>query len=267
VLVIGDFNAYEFNDGYVDAMGTIVGRPSADSQTVISGDGADLVNPDYEDLTWLDSPDQRYSYSYDGNVQSLDHVIANQALMRSQQLATLQLGHARINADFPETARNDYAIMTRHCCCSGSNRRRRPIWRWQCRRCAARSLPTTRRNTGSPSAIAARTSPAMPPSAWRWTLRWRRWSCAHHRDGAASHRATATRRSQVFTLTLSATGTAAGSQLTLAASVRAQTHDPYSGNDSASAVVEIVPPASRQPARSPWRWASKIMLQNTPRRR
>lgn len=75
VLVMGDFNAFEFNDGYVDAMGTVTGKPAPDAQTVVGGDGADLVNPDYTDLTWFNTPDQSYSYAFDGNVQSLDHIL------------------------------------------------------------------------------------------------------------------------------------------------------------------------------------------------
>ncbi len=113
VLVMGDFNAFEFNDGYVDAMGTVTGKPAPDAQTVVSGDGADLVDPDYTDLTWFNTPDQSYSYAFDGNVQSLDHILANEALMRSPQIASLVVGHARINADFPGTARNDANTPTR----------------------------------------------------------------------------------------------------------------------------------------------------------
>ncbi|HHZ22483.1 TPA: nuclease [Xanthomonas vasicola pv. zeae] len=113
VLVMGDFNAFEFNDGYVDAMGTVTGKPAPDAQTVVGGDGADLVNPDYTDLTWFNTPDQSYSYAFDGNVQSLDHILANEALMRLPQIASLSVGHARINADFPGTARNDANTPTR----------------------------------------------------------------------------------------------------------------------------------------------------------
>ncbi|KQQ73157.1 nuclease [Xanthomonas sp. Leaf131] len=113
VLVMGDFNAFEFNDGYVDAMGTVTGRPAPDAQTVVNGDGLDLVDPDYTDLTWFNTPDQSYSYAFDGNVQSLDHIIANEALMRAPNIASLSVGHARINADFPGTARNDANTPTR----------------------------------------------------------------------------------------------------------------------------------------------------------
>lgn len=40
-------------------------------------------------------------------MQSLDHSLANRALMNSAQVATLSESHARLNADFPATARND----------------------------------------------------------------------------------------------------------------------------------------------------------------
>ena len=104
IVVVGDFNAFEFNDGYADAMGTATGRPSPDDQTVVPGDGADLVNPDFSNLANLESPDQRYSFVFGGNAQSLDHVIANQALLSASTGTSLD--HARINADFPEVSRN-----------------------------------------------------------------------------------------------------------------------------------------------------------------
>lgn len=106
LLLMGDFNAFEFNDGYVDALGTVTGLPSPDAQTVVAGDGADLVDPDLYNLTLMASPDQSYSYAYDGNVQSLDHILANRALMQSPQIANVAVSHARVNADFPQIARN-----------------------------------------------------------------------------------------------------------------------------------------------------------------
>src|SRR3546814_20964827 len=87
-------------------MGTVTGLPSADDATVVPGDGAELVDPDLYDLTFLDTPDVSYSYAYDGNIQSLDHVLANPALMNAADVATLSVSHARINADLPAVARN-----------------------------------------------------------------------------------------------------------------------------------------------------------------
>ena len=105
ITVLGDFNAFQFNDGYVDAMNTVIGTPTPDAQTVVTGDGADLVDPDLTNLGELLPAGQNYSYTYGGSAQTLDHVLGNDALV----LATTGFGmdHARINADFPEVARND----------------------------------------------------------------------------------------------------------------------------------------------------------------
>src|SRR3546814_11442634 len=94
-------------------MGTVTCLPSADDTTVVPGDGADLVDPDLYDLTFLDTPDVRYSYAYDGHIQSLDHVLANAALMNAADVATLSVSHERINAAFPAVARTAPASPTR----------------------------------------------------------------------------------------------------------------------------------------------------------
>jgi hypothetical protein len=104
IVLVGDFNAFEVNDGFVDSMGTIRGVPSPDDQTVVPGDGADLVTPDFVFL--FDAAPQRYSFIFDGNAQSLDHVLINQALATDASVVA-RAEHARIDADFPETARND----------------------------------------------------------------------------------------------------------------------------------------------------------------
>ena len=80
ITVLGDFNAFEFNDGYVDAMNVVTGTPTPDNQTAVAGDGVDLVDPDLMNLFVEEPADQRYSFVFDGNAQSLDHVLINQAL-------------------------------------------------------------------------------------------------------------------------------------------------------------------------------------------
>ena len=64
VLVMGDFNAFEFNDGYVDVMGTIAGCPAPTNQVLLPS--ADLVNPDLNNLIDTLAPTSRYSYVFDG---------------------------------------------------------------------------------------------------------------------------------------------------------------------------------------------------------
>ena len=101
LILVGDFNAFEFNDGYVDVIGTILGSPTPAANVVLAS--TDLVNPN---LTRLVSTTD-YSYLFAGSIQNLDHVIVNQGLLGSTSARRLE--HIRINADFPEIARNDGA--------------------------------------------------------------------------------------------------------------------------------------------------------------
>jgi uncharacterized protein len=109
IVLVGDFNAFEFNDGYVDSMGAILGAPASPDEVVVAS--ADLVNPDLANLAAAEPPDERYSYVFDGNAQSLDHVVVNQALVSATY--DRRVRHARTDADFPETARNNRTTPTR----------------------------------------------------------------------------------------------------------------------------------------------------------
>ncbi len=110
IVVIGDFNAFEFNDGLGDSMGVIDGTPSPDDQTAVPGDGIDLVNPDQTILLEAD-PAQRYSFVFGGNAQSLDHVLINGAMAAA--LGAQRTEHPRINADFNALERNSATTATR----------------------------------------------------------------------------------------------------------------------------------------------------------
>lgn len=99
IISVGDYNAFQFNDGYVDSIGTIKGTPTPADQVVLAS--GDLVNPDLVDLVDLASPEERHSFSFDGNAQELDHV------MVTQNLLVHGLRYGRNNGDFPEVLRND----------------------------------------------------------------------------------------------------------------------------------------------------------------
>jgi predicted extracellular nuclease len=101
IISVGDYNAFQFSDGYVDSIGTIKGTPTPADQVVLAS--GDLVNPDLVDLVDTAPPDQRYSFSFDGNAQELDHVLVTKNLLTT--FGGLQYG--RNNADFPESYRND----------------------------------------------------------------------------------------------------------------------------------------------------------------
>lgn len=102
LIVMGDFNAFEFNDGYVDVMGTIKGTPTPATDVTLAS--ADLVEPDLVNLTDLLPAPERYSYSFDGNVQAIDHILVN-STVRSR---VTRHGYARSNVDFPESYRGNF---------------------------------------------------------------------------------------------------------------------------------------------------------------
>ncbi len=79
LVVTGDFNAFEFNDGYVDVMGILTSGANLTNQvlTVAAGD--------------------RYSYVHEGVAQVLDHSLTSQPL--NSWVRALQ--YARANADSP----------------------------------------------------------------------------------------------------------------------------------------------------------------------
>jgi uncharacterized repeat protein (TIGR01451 family) len=101
IISIGDYNAFQFNDGYVDVMGTVLGTPAPSDQVILPS--RDLVNPDLINLTERAPVEQRYSFSFDGNAQALDHIVITANLL--PRFTGLQ--YARCNTDFPESFRND----------------------------------------------------------------------------------------------------------------------------------------------------------------
>ena len=110
LVVLGDFNAFEFTDGYVDLSGIVKGDFNPDESLVCSINGNtcdDLVSPDLTDEILNIHPSERYSFIFRdsfnaagsrGDAQILDHA------MTSQGLSSLVTGleFARGNADAAE---------------------------------------------------------------------------------------------------------------------------------------------------------------------
>jgi hypothetical protein len=71
----------------------------------------DLVDPNLLNLGELLPPSERYSYSFDGQAQTLDHVLVNEELIVTTRTASVD--HARINADFTDTHRSNPGTATR----------------------------------------------------------------------------------------------------------------------------------------------------------
>ncbi len=85
LVVLGDFNAFAFDDGYADVLGRI-------------NSGGLLVN-----LTERLPREQSYTYVHDGSAEALDHILVHRSLLgRLSRFAVV-----RGNADFPESYSSD----------------------------------------------------------------------------------------------------------------------------------------------------------------
>lgn len=108
LVLIGDYNAFDFNDGYVDVMGIITGTPAAEGTVLVHGDSA--VTTPLVNLIGTKPEAQRYSYVFEGNTQTLDHALVNQAVLDTTE-ATLH--HARVNSDFATDNAADPTVPVR----------------------------------------------------------------------------------------------------------------------------------------------------------
>lgn len=104
VVSVGDYNAYQFNDGYTDPIATIKGTPTADEEMVVDA-SPDVVEPNFLNLTDQLPADQRYTFIFEGTPQALDHVLVNNV---AHSLVT-RYAVARNNSDFPEVPFGSFA--------------------------------------------------------------------------------------------------------------------------------------------------------------
>jgi len=101
LVLVGDFNAFQLNDGYVDVIGAIKGQPAPADQVVLAS--SDLVNPNLNVLVDTLPANQRYSFIFSGHAQTIDHVLVDDE-MRAR---LSRFAYARNNADFPEALQTD----------------------------------------------------------------------------------------------------------------------------------------------------------------
>jgi predicted extracellular nuclease len=106
IVVTGDFNAFEFSDGYVDALGQIRGD-IVPADNLLSG--PDLVEPDLMNQVLSLPPEDRYSFVFRGSAQVLDHALTNSVL----DLRVRGLQFARGNADAAVDLINDDSTSLR----------------------------------------------------------------------------------------------------------------------------------------------------------
>jgi hypothetical protein len=108
LVVLGDLNAFEFNDGYGDIVGTLQGVPvAADEVVEASVDRWDheLVNL----LSLVEDAGERYSYNFGGSAQVLDHILVNGAMASRAS----RLHYMRGNVDLPAALATDFSRAER----------------------------------------------------------------------------------------------------------------------------------------------------------
>jgi uncharacterized protein len=98
VISVGDYNAFEFNDGYTDPIAILKGLETDTNVVVVQG-SPDLVEPDFVNLTDTLPAAERYTYIFEGTPQALDHVLVNTVGLGLFQRYAV----ARSNADFPRS--------------------------------------------------------------------------------------------------------------------------------------------------------------------
>lgn len=93
LIVLGDFNAFQFSDGYVDVYNQIAGTPSLGAQFEVVPILFDPL------ISYIDSvpPNERYSYVFGNNAQILDHVLSSELT----GLTFSGFAYGRGNADYP----------------------------------------------------------------------------------------------------------------------------------------------------------------------
>lgn len=100
LIVVGDYNAFQFTDGYVDVVGQISGN-AVPSENMHSGD--DLVDPDLTNLIHGLPAAERYSFLFEASAQALDHALVNQRMAPH----AVEMQYARGNADAAGVNQND----------------------------------------------------------------------------------------------------------------------------------------------------------------
>lgn len=103
LVSVGDYNAFQFSDGYVDVMACIRGAavgPQVFNPATSSAQPC-LTYPTANQLTNLTdlNPAARYSLSFSGNRQALDHILLNANALARKSLETT----AYVNTDYPRT--------------------------------------------------------------------------------------------------------------------------------------------------------------------
>ncbi len=113
VIVAGNFNAFEYSDGFVDVLGVVSGSPAA-SGSVVTYQGTATTSA-LTDFTTAITPLERYNYIERGDAVSFEHILASAtvtaASTASASLASYETSvvQPHFSTDFAATDANSSA--------------------------------------------------------------------------------------------------------------------------------------------------------------
>lgn len=93
LVVVGDFNAFQFSDGIVDVVNQIAGTPSLGAEYSVQ----DIVSIPLTNQSLTVPEEEQYSYVFEGNAQILDHCLTTDF----QGLTVNKFQYIRANSDLP----------------------------------------------------------------------------------------------------------------------------------------------------------------------
>ncbi len=99
LVIVGDYNAYEFTDGYADVTGQIKGT-AVQSENIVWA--PPITSPTLIDTGDRADPASRYSFSFDGYMQELDHILVTRAGWKDFVSVSNAHGNADVAAAGPE---------------------------------------------------------------------------------------------------------------------------------------------------------------------
>jgi hypothetical protein len=103
LVVIGDYNDFEFSDGYADVIGEIKGVVDI-NKNLLSSNGSSVVNPTLINAVDTLANEEKYSFIFRGTIQALDHALINDVALFYLTKTTFVRG----NIDAPEKFEDDY---------------------------------------------------------------------------------------------------------------------------------------------------------------
>ena len=106
LVIVGDYNAFQFSDGYVDVLAQLTGEASLGAEFPV----LDIIEPPLLTNHSVSVPlEEQYSYVFNGNAQILDHCLSTEL----EGLTINELQYARGNADNPDSDVNNTFVPYR----------------------------------------------------------------------------------------------------------------------------------------------------------